>query len=452
MTKKVHNSFPDVFKQAGIEGKILHIFRPAWLGEGPRRAIRASVRVATEDQDEILAKSGSGGLLLKEFETEYVAGGVRWIRKLDDESGADCLCRAFRLPELQTPQKGLAFASSGSPGLRNQAGQVPSMWRVEGFLWYVAAEDAVRILSASGWKDVETLSKRSRRESASWIIRGRKDTPGCQSYDVPVEGSDELCHVEVSPFRPAQRTLNVVHAKDRVQTFDKKVEPPMKAIGVRQRPVVNRLTSPQRKKRNQQTVQAVGVGTKADELFASFMTSLGLTRHEALGDGDCLFHALGHLLKAAKKDIFAAGALREVACNMLEANVEGYHTVWDGKYPDNSPSPTWASYVQNMRKQGQHAGELEILALSKAVNLTVYVVRPGLPTLQIGKGRAAVWVKLERRHCEPIVTSADVATVANRRQHCKEIHKAYKWTTVITMKAAGHLTGNEGRGGARSSE
>ena len=141
-----------------------------------------------------------------------------------------------------------------------------------------------------------------------------------------------------------------------------------------------------------------------------------------------------------------------MACNTLEANVEGHHTLWDGKYPDDSPSPNWASHVKNMRKQGRHAGELEILALSKATNLTVYVVRPGLPTLQIGKGRAAVWVKLERRNYEPIVTSTDVATVANRRQHCKEIHKAYKWTTVVTMKAAGHLTGNEGRGGARSSE
>ena len=51
------------------------------------------------------------------------------------------------------------------------------------------------------------------------------------------------------------------------------------------------------------------------------------------GDGDSLFHALGHLLKAAEKDIFAVGALREVACNTLEMNAEGYHTVWVGKYP-----------------------------------------------------------------------------------------------------------------------
>ena len=168
-------------------------------------------------------------MALKEFETEHVAGGVRWIRKLDDESGADYLSRAFRFAQSQTPKKGLALASAGS--LRVQTGQVPSMWRVEGFLRYVAAEDVVRILNASGWKDVETLSNRNRRESASWIIRGGKDTPGCQSYDVPVEGSDELCHVEVSPFRPAQRTLSVVHAKDPVQTFDKKVELAMKAIG-----------------------------------------------------------------------------------------------------------------------------------------------------------------------------------------------------------------------------
>ena len=191
---------------------------------------------------------------------------------------------------------------------------------------------------------------------------------------------------------------------------------------MRQRPVVNRLVSPHRKSEISRRCSSWR-GTKADEPFASFMTSLGLTCHEVPGDGDCLFHPLRHLLKAAKKDIFAAGALREVGCNALEANVEGYHTVWDWKFSDDSQSL-----------------QLGFMCAKHEENLGV----------EQGNAfdccRAAVWVKSERRHYEPIVTSADVATVANRRQHCKEIHKAYKWTTVITMKAAAHLIGNEGRG------
>ena len=104
----------------------------------------------------------------------------------------------------------------------------------------------------------------------------------------------------------------------------------MKAIGAPEDDSGQQVDESSKKKAKSADGTAVGVGTKADEPFASFVTSLGLTLHEVPGDGDCLFHAPGHLLKAAKKDIFAAGALREVACNTLEANVQGYHTVWDG--------------------------------------------------------------------------------------------------------------------------
>ena len=81
-----------------------------------------------------------------------------------------------------------------------------------------------------------------------------------------------LCHVEVSPFRPAQRTFNVVHAKHRVQTFEKKVEPPVKAIGT---PAASgqQVDESSKKKVKSADGAAVGVGAKVDEAFASFMTS-----------------------------------------------------------------------------------------------------------------------------------------------------------------------------------
>ena len=67
------------------------------------------------------------------------------------------------------------------------------------------------------------MLKRGRNEKGESLLHGSSEAGNthlvCQSYNVPVEGSDELCHVEVSPFRPSQRSLNVVHAKDRVQSF-----------------------------------------------------------------------------------------------------------------------------------------------------------------------------------------------------------------------------------------
>ena len=130
--------------------------------------------------------------------------------------------RARRQAENDTPKAGLAFASSGCLGLRRSAGAVPSVWRLEGLQKFVDKSDVIALHSASGWADVSPQSKRIRRECASWIVRARRTGAVLHyyRYEVSVENSSEPCFVEIAWFKPMPKPLSVIHAKDKVQSFE----------------------------------------------------------------------------------------------------------------------------------------------------------------------------------------------------------------------------------------
>ena len=102
-----------------------------------------------------------------------------------------------------------------------------------------------------------------------------------------------------------------------------------------------------------------------------------------------------------------------------------------------------------IRLAGEFGGELEILALARTLDLTFCIVRPGQPTVQIGKGKAALWLLHQNRHHEPLSSSADTAAVACRRAHAKPIEKGYKWISVEAMRSVGIVSGRKMRRGGK---
>ena len=60
------------------------------------------------------------------------------------------------------------------------------------------------------------------RECASWIVRARRTGAvlPCYRYEVSVENSSEPCFVEIAPFKPMPKPHSVIHAKDKVQSFE----------------------------------------------------------------------------------------------------------------------------------------------------------------------------------------------------------------------------------------
>lgn len=165
--------------------------------------------------------------------------------------------------------------------------------------------------------------------------------------------------------------------------------------------------------------------------------SLGLTSKSVPGDGNCLFHSVGHYFKVAKKTIHAASALRTLTCDEMGEGKVGYETIWNGKLSDGTKGTTWAKYVDHMRGSVL-SGELEMLAITNKFKVTFLLVRPGLNTIQIGQGgEGTIWLHLAKRHFDPLIANNDPATAVARRQHAKDIDKAYRWTSIAAMKKCG---------------
>ena len=113
----------------------------------------------------------------------------------------------------------------------------------------------------------------------------------------------------------------------------------------------------------------------------------------------------------AKRPVHANNVLWDVAADTLELNTDGFH-VWDGRLPNGTAAHNWKASVEQLARE--FGGGLEILALAATLDHTFHIVRPRQPTVQIGKGKATLWLLLQNRHDEPLSTSADKAAVACR--------------------------------------
>ena len=152
-----------------------------------------------------------------------------------------------------------------------------------------------------------------------------------------------------------------------------------------------------------------------------FLDAHGLIKHDMPRDGCCLFPLCW--ISHETRETSGANALRDVAADTLELNTDGFHAVWDGRLPNGTAAQKCKAFVKQIRLAGEYGGELEILVLARTLDLTFCGVRPGQPTVQVGKGMAALWLLSRNRHHEPLSTSADKAAVACRRGHAKSIEK-----------------------------
>lgn len=218
--------FPELFKQAGLDDVILDHFVTSWTGSGDNRGVRIHIRIPTAAKERVLAASGTYGLLTKDFDAAFIAGSVKWLKPNADESGPDFIARASK-EAGNTSKKGLAYSSTGSIGMRVDPGAIPSMWRVSGLHKFVTKTELQNILTNHGWEDVESLSKRTHKSQATWIIRGRSKASAteCQRYEVVEEETGDSYFVEVVPFRPAPKAKSssgTTPLKERPQTFERK--------------------------------------------------------------------------------------------------------------------------------------------------------------------------------------------------------------------------------------
>lgn len=90
-----------------------------------------------------------------------------------------------------------------------------------------------------------------------------------------------------------------------------------------------------------------------------------------------------------------------------------------------------------MKKEGVWGGAKELLAAADLWGVYFIVVRPGLETVQVGRGERAVWLELEAKHYECLQQNGAEENRVARKQHIKEIAEAFKfspWETKATAE------------------
>ena len=124
-----------------------------------------------------------------------------------------------------------------------------------------------------------------------------------------------------------------------------------------------------------------------------------------------------------------AGPLRKMVCDGLDEQQECFEPVWDKLDDRGAPCPSWDHYVRKMRGLSAYAGELEALVAAHLLGFTIYVVRPGAPTIKIGTGAKHIWMWLAGEHYEPCHVTSEPWAKNARALHVQAIKPYYQYTT-----------------------
>ncbi len=127
--------------------------------------------------------------------------------------------------------------------------------------------------------------------------------------------------------------------------------------------LLEQINQEQEKLKQEQQVQ-----TKAEEeKLANNAAKYGFTLQSVPGDGNCFFHAvLDQLKRLELAGEWNFGSLRELAVNHMQANSAEYSNSLDG---------TMEAYITNMRRSGTYADHLVIVALARALDVNLVIIR-----------------------------------------------------------------------------
>ena len=107
--------------------------------------------------------------------------------------------------------------------------------------------------------------------------------------------------------------------------------------------------------------------------FANQLSKLGLYLHDILGDGNCLFRALGDQLEGHEENHF------KHRCDVVEYMVK-HRDTFEPFVEDGVP---FNRYISWLRKKGTHAGNDAIVAFAKLYHLNVAIHQLNQPILMI---------------------------------------------------------------------
>eukprot|EP00959_Pyramimonas_sp_CCMP1952_P451265 9448290-Pyramimonas_sp.AAC.1 len=112
----------------------------------------------------------------------------------------------------------------------------------------------------------------------------------------------------------------------------------------------------------------------------------------------------------------------------MEKKSAALEPLWDRMDPTGKLRASWTAYLAAFGKPDAWMGELDLLAAADKWALRMVVVRPGQPTIVIGRRKGLIWMLFRDKHFEPPEANTDPACSLARRQHIDEVDPCFQYS------------------------
>ncbi len=139
--------------------------------------------------------------------------------------------------------------------------------------------------------------------------------------------------------------------------------------------------------RYHRTILRFGARQLEAEAISSRLKGLGLRIHEIPSDGDCLYAAIAHQLSTVKGGGGGGGVagLRSLTSAELRAHPADYLPfLTDPKTGDMMTGAGFEDYCRELESSPVWGGQVEVMALSKALRVPLVVVQAEGPNVEVG--------------------------------------------------------------------
>ncbi|CAE7353716.1 unnamed protein product [Symbiodinium natans] len=358
------------FKQY-VQSRVPHV-KDVWgtaAEERHGKVLVALVRIATDQREAMLVKSGMDGLFWETVsrEDDDKKYHVRWHEKRDGETDAVYLQRCI----AAKPKHGLIVG-------RRQIGErvvhkpeeVIRSWRLADTPCDWTQDTIADLLAGSGLTDMTVTSRITRRGVATWFLRA-----ACKEDLVVINaevGKETKAFYVLPTFVARQGFIKrTVLKQDNTFTFKHESFRVVPGTATAVNKDAEELPDASAKEESQAKRLAVASRAAPD----------GVTLVEIARDGNCLPNAIAKGLAWNKGSAKVASSrqIRGELISYMQRKLTHYEAYWDGRDTSDRPDTlsSFQDYLKEAALDGKYLGHLEIDAACRLFGLTVYVI----PTL-----------------------------------------------------------------------
>eukprot|EP00435_Cladocopium_sp_Y103_P047582 s881_g14.t1 len=320
-------------------------------------------RILKDDLDTLMAASGNK-FFIDPAKDHRVECAITWVHRASQETDLEYLDRATRLGGTLGLVAGLKTLGSRC----KSTGPTSRVWLMETVPneW---DQEQVKTVLSSVFKDVALIRQRCHHSGMAYWFKGSVDGAN-DVVPVPFMDGDGIITLWARWAPPRSQPVQQRNVRSS-NTFDLR---PKSILNASTAVVPTGNTTVEKANGEQNEVSAPKRAKASVRQIPD-----GLVKEDCPPDGACLFHAfragLVTLQKSSdKKEVPHVRELRAAVCQHLTRHADKYKDSWDGKKPDKSSCPDWATYVEAIGHEKAWGSEMELAALCRLYDVRCILI------------------------------------------------------------------------------